>query len=283
MGGCSLVHSEHGIDWDTATREPWRRLLCRRLAFQLADRVLSVSKHLRDLHAKRTGFSASRIEVIHNGVDSRRFSPDGAARSRMRRELGISDGEFCIGCVGNLTPVKDHMTLLRAMEGFERSGRPWRLIFAGAGSELNRLSVFAGAHPGWENRVLFLGRSNSVPELLNAMDAYVLPSLTEGISNSLLEAMAVGLPVVATDTGGNPEVILGGDSGLLFPVGDVAHLREHLLALEGQDDWRRQLGHRALCRVRTEFSIDAMVRKYEQMYESLESAVAAKATAVARV
>ena len=283
VGGCSLVHSEHGIDWDTTTREPWRRLLCRRLAFQLADRVLSVSQHLRDLHAKRTGFPARRIEVIHNGVDSRRFSPDGAARARMRRELGVSEGEFCIGCVGNLTPVKDHMTLLRAMEGFKQSGRPWRLMFAGAGPELNKLSAFAGAHPGWESRVLFLGRSNSVPELLNAMDVYVLPSLTEGISNSLLEAMAAGLPVVATDTGGNPEVIVDGDSGLLFPVGDAACLREHLLALEGQDDLRRQLGHGALCRVRTEFSIDSMVRKYEHMYESLESAAAAKSIAVARV
>jgi sugar transferase (PEP-CTERM/EpsH1 system associated) len=283
VSGCSLVHSEHGIDWDTTAKEPWRRLLCRRLAFQLADRVLSVSHQLRDLHARRTGFRARKIEVIHNGVDSRRFSPDVVARTRVRREMGISDAEFCVGCVGNLIPVKDHLTLFRAIDGFARGGRPWRLLVAGAGPELPNLTAFAGAHPGWGDRVLFLGRSNSVPELLNAMDAYVLPSLTEGISNSLLEAMATGLPVVATDTGGNPEVVIGGDSGLLFPVGDYARLQEHLLALETRGEWRRQLGQRALCRVRDEFSIDSMVRKYEEVYESLKSTAAIPVDVFTRV
>jgi sugar transferase (PEP-CTERM/EpsH1 system associated) len=274
VGVCSLVHSEHGIDWDITAREPWRRILCRRLAFQLADRVLSVSHQLRDLHAKRTGFRAREIEVIHNGVDSQKFYPDGATRTRVRREMGISDDAFCIGCVGNLVPVKDHLTLFRALDGFAQSGRPWRLLVAGAGPELDKLTAFVGAHPGWESRVLFLGRSNSVPELLNAMDAYVLPSITEGISNSLLEAMASGLPVVVTDTGGNPEVVVDGDSGLLFPVGDDARLQQHLLALETRIGWRRQIGQRALCRVRDEFSIDSMVRKYEEVYESLEMTAA---------
>jgi sugar transferase (PEP-CTERM/EpsH1 system associated) len=282
VGVCARVHSEHGIDWDTTVKEPWRRLLCRRLAFQLADRVLSVSRQLRDLHAKRTGFPARKIEVIHNGVDSRRFSPDAAVRARVRREFGISDGEFCIGCVGNLIPVKDHLTLLRAIGGFAQSGRPWRMLVAGTGPELSKLTAFVAAHPAWKDRVLVLGRSSSVPELLNAMDVYVLSSLTEGISNSLLEAMATGLPVVATETGGNPEVVINGDSGLLFPVGDDSRLTEHLLALEARSEWRRQLGQRARRRVRAEFSIDSMVRKYEEVYESLEPA-AAPVGAIARI
>jgi len=283
VGGCARVHSEHGIDWDSAQKESWRRLLCRRLAFELADRVLSVSHQLRDLHAQRTRFPARKIEVIHNGVDSRRFSPDPAVRLRVRRELGISDGEFSIGCVGNLIPVKDHLTLLRAIRGFAQSGRPWRLLVAGAGPELPALTTFVDAHPGWRDRVMFLGSSSSVPEVLNAMDVYALSSLTEGISNALLEAMATGLPVVVTDTGGNPEVVVGGDSGLLFPVGDDARLTEHLLALEARSDWRLELGQRALRRVRDEFSIDSMVRKYEELYESLGSAAAAPVRAVARV
>jgi len=283
VGGCARVHSEHGIDWDSTAKESWRRILCRRLAFQLADRVLSVSYQLRDLHARRTRFPARKIEVIHNGVDSRRFSPDPAVRLRVRRDLGISDGEFSIGCVGNLIPVKDHLTLLRAIGGFAQSGRPWRLLVAGAGPELPALTKFVDAHPGWKDRVVFLGNSSSVPELLNALDVYVLSSLTEGISNALLEAMATGLPVVVTATGGNPEVVVGGDSGLLFPVGDDARLTEHLLALEARSDWRLELGQRALRRVRDEFSIDSMVRKYEELYESLGSAAAAPVRAVARV
>jgi sugar transferase (PEP-CTERM/EpsH1 system associated) len=285
--GCARVHSEHGIDWDSTAKEPWRRILCRRLAFQLADRVLSVSYQLRDLHARRTRFPARKIEVIHNGVDSRRFYPDPAVRLRVRRKLGISDGEFSIGCVGNLIPVKDHLTLLRAIGTFAQSvaqsGRPWRLLVAGAGPELPKLTTFVEAHPGWKDRVVFLGSSNSVPELLNAMDVYVLSSLTEGISNALLEAMATGLPVVVSDTGGNPEVVVGGDSGLLFPVGDDARLAEHLLALEERSDWRLELGQSALRRVRDGFSIDSMVQKYEELYESLGATAAVPVCAVAKV
>ncbi|HTP36074.1 MAG TPA: glycosyltransferase [Candidatus Acidoferrales bacterium] len=283
IGGCARVHSEHGIDWDTTAKEPWRRLLCRRLAFQLADRVLSVSLQLRDLHARRTGFPANRIEVIHNGVDSRRFCPDAAARIRIRRELRIADDELCIGCVGNLIPVKDHLTLLRAVDGLARRGRSWRLLIAGDGPERPRLAAFVDAHPAWKGRVTFLGRHNAVASLLNAMDVYVLSSLTEGISNSLLEAMATGLPVLATETGGNPEVVTGGESGLLFPVGDEARLTEHLVALGTRPEWRLEMGRRALRRVREEFSIDAMVRKYEEIYESLAMPAAVPIRAVARV
>lgn len=283
VGGSASVHSEHGIDWDTTAKEPWRRLLCRRLAFQLADRVLSVSHQLRALHARRTGFPARKIEVIHNGVDSRRFSPDRAARARVRQELRIGDNEFCIGCVGNLIPVKDHLTLLRGIAGFAQSGRPWRLLVAGDGPELAKLTAFVDTHPDCKDRVIFVGRSNSVAELLSAMDVYVLSSLTEGISNSLLEAMATGLPVVVTATGGNPEVVVDGDSGLLFRVGDDAQLAGHLLALEARSEWRAQLAQRALRRVRGEFSIDSMVRKYEEIYQNLGTAVAAPARTVARV
>ena len=283
VGGCARVHSEHGIDFDSTTKESVRRRLSRRLAFQLAHRVISVSHQLKNLHAKRTGFPAHKIEVIHNGVDSRRFYQDDDSRTRVRRELGISDSEFCIGCVGNLIPVKDHLTLLRAVSGFAQRGRPWRLLVVGAGPELPKLTAFVAGHPGLKDRVLFLGRSNSVPDLLNAMDVYVLPSLTEGIANSLLEAMATGLPVVATATGGNPEAIVNGVSGLLIPVGDSARLEEHLLALESRSEWRRQLGQSALYRARNEFSIDSMVRRYETVYESFELAGTTPVRAVTKV
>jgi len=282
VGGCPRIHGEHGIDWDTTEKEPLRRILLRRLAFQLADCVLSVSHKLRDLHAHRTGFPAGKITVIHNGVDRQRFSPDGSARARVRRQWGLDDDEFCIGCVGNLIPVKDQMTLLQAMDGFAQSGRPWRLAIVGDGPELPNLAAFVKSRAAWRDRVLFLGRSSHIPELLNAMDVYVLPSLTEGISNSLLEAMATGLPVVVSATGGNPEVVLEGESGLFFPVGDVPHLTECLLKLDANRDLCVRLGEQALRRVREEFSIDSMVRKYEDVYESLGSAGAAPVQAAAR-
>jgi sugar transferase (PEP-CTERM/EpsH1 system associated) len=281
--GCARIHSEHGIDWDTTKGEPWRRVALRRLAFEAAHRVLSVSHELKELHARRTGFPGRKIEVIHNGVDSARFAPDAAARERIRRELAIADEEFCVGCVGNLIPVKDHLTILNAMDRLAPLRRGWRLLLVGDGPELRQLKSFADAHEGWKSQVIFLGRRADVPAVLNAMDAYVLCSLTEGISNSLLEAMATGLPVLATHTGGNPEVVVDAESGRLFPVGDAAGLAERLVELMDRTELRAQLGAAALRRVRAEFSMDSMVRRYEEIYQSPCSYEPAPMSAPARL
>ncbi len=268
--GCRmLVHSEHGLDMSPDAKEPWRRIAFRRLAYQLADQVFCVSHQLKDLFARRTGFAEHKIGVIHNGVDTQRFFPDSAARTRVRQELGLSDNDFLIGCVGNLTPVKDHQTVLEAVREFAKERQSWRLIVLGKGPELPKLESFLNAYPEWKHRVSFPGRSNSVPALLNAMDVYVLSSLAEGISNSLLEAMATGLPVIATHVGGNPEVVVDGESGLLFPVGDGRKLAESLRLLAGRPDLRVELGRQALRRIRTSFCLDSMVRQYEELYESL--------------
>jgi sugar transferase (PEP-CTERM/EpsH1 system associated) len=282
FGSCAIVHSDHGLEADAGVKEPWRRIGFRRLSYELAHRVVSVSYQLRDLHAKRTGFPATRIAVIHNGVDCRRFFPNAAARS-IRLELGIPENSFCIGSVGNLLPVKDHMTLLKAVEAFSERGTDWRLLMIGEGFERPKLEAFVSARPQWKGRVSFLGSSNRVPELLNAMDVFVLPSISEGISNSLLEAMATGLPVVATATGGNPEVVVDRESGLLFPVGNWEKLAERLRLLEGRRDLRLQLGQQAVDRIHSRFSIDSMIQKYEQLYESMAPSLTAPVRAVAGV
>jgi sugar transferase (PEP-CTERM/EpsH1 system associated) len=265
----AVVHSEHGFEASATLGEPWRKAWFRRVAFELADRVFAVSWQLRDIHATGTGFSAERIGVIHNGVDCRRFSADVATRNRVRAELKIDDSELCIGCVANLLPVKDHMTLLTAIGLLARQRENWRLLLVGEGSEEPRLRAFVEQDPLLRERVTFTGSSNRVVELLRAMDVFVLPSVAEGICNSLLEAMASGVAVVATAVGGNPEIIVDGESGLLFPVGDAGALAEHLLHLEGQPAMRKQLAERAIQRVREEFSLQSMVQQYEQLYSSL--------------
>jgi sugar transferase (PEP-CTERM/EpsH1 system associated) len=282
-GGCRTVHSEHGLEGDVNAKEPLRRVWFRRLAYELAHRVFSVSYQLRDLHARRTGFAASRMNVIHNGVDRQRFCPDLPTRALARRELGLAEDDFCIGCVGNFFPVKGHITALQAIAGFAAQSKPWRLLLIGDGPERAALEGFVNAQPKWKQRVHFLGTSHRVPELMNAMDVYVLPSVAEGISNSLLEAMATGLPVIASDTGGNPEVVVDGDSGLLFPVGDARALTDHLLTLQARDNRRRNLANRALRRVREEFSLETMIGKYAELYESLARTAVAPVHAAAGV
>jgi len=265
---CRLIHSEHGVEADPAA-EPRRRNWFRRVAFEMADRVFSVSYHLRDALARCTGFSARKIGVIHNGVEIARFRKDPSVRRRLRADLELSENEFCLGCVGRLSQIKDYPTILRAAERFDRWCPSWRLLILGGGADRSELEKFVSARPVLQRQVRFLGASERVPEFLNAIDAYVLPSIREGISNSLLEAMAAGLPVVATDTGGNPEIVVNGESGLLFPVGDFERLSEVLLQLYEQPETRDQLGKGALQRVTKEFSLDSMVSKYEQMYQEL--------------
>jgi sugar transferase (PEP-CTERM/EpsH1 system associated) len=269
---CAVVHSEHGFEAEAWAAEPRRRIYFRRLAFELADQVLSVSSQLRDVHAGRTGFPARRIAVIHNGVDCEKFFPDPAGRASARDELGIGEAEFCIGCVANLLPVKAHMTLLAALDAMPEQAGEWRLLLIGDGPERPGLEAFVEAHPRCKQRVRFLGSSGRVPELLRGMDVFVLPSLAEGICNSLLEAMATGLPVVATAVGGNPEVVVDGESGLLFPARDVRALSSRLLQLGTDRRLRAQLARGAIQRVREEFSIASMVRAYEQLYAGLRPA-----------
>jgi sugar transferase (PEP-CTERM/EpsH1 system associated) len=268
VGG--VVHSEHGLERSAAAREPRRRSWVRRLAYELADRVLAVSDELRLLCAERTGYPAKKIQVIHNGVDRGRFAPDPECRARIRREFGIGNDDFCVGSVANLLPVKDHMTLLEAVNRLPQT-IPWRLILAGDGSERATLERFVDERTALRGRVTFLGSTDRVPEILQAFDAFVLASLSEGICNALLEAMSTGLCVIATDVGGNPEIVVHERSGLLFPVRDVERLTAHLQHLAEDATLRQTLGDGALRRVRDSFSMDSMVRAYEALYEGLRS------------
>jgi sugar transferase (PEP-CTERM/EpsH1 system associated) len=274
-GLCPVIHSEHGFEV-TPSSEPRRRSWIRRIVFQLAHRVFTVSDQLKHLLVERTGFPARKLSVIHNGVQLQRYRPDAAVRRQVRSEMGIREDEFCIGAVGRLNKIKDYPTLLRAAERFGGTSTNWRLCIVGEGTELASLQQLTGASSILRDRVRFMGANDRVPEFLNAMDVFVLPSLCEGISNSLLEAMATALPVIVTDTGGNPEVIDQGDAGLLFPVGDFHTLAEHLSAVRQRKDVRERLAARSRQRVEHHFSLEAMTRKYEEMYTHLGNSTAPK-------
>ncbi len=262
---CSVIHSEHGYELNPGT-EPARRYWIRRIAYSLADHVFAVSDELRDHLARRTGYSSKNFGVIHNGVDTSRFRADAAIRRRARSELGIDSDNFCIGCVGRVTPIKDYGTLLRAAEQLNTRCSSWRVLIAGDGVERARFEEVVCANPVLQGKVRFLGTITDVSHFLNALDVFVLPSLCEGISNSLLEAMATGLPVVASNTGGNPEVAIDGESGLFFPVGDARTLARRLEQLHTDYELRSKIGQAASRRIKSEFSLNAMVRRYEELY-----------------
>jgi sugar transferase (PEP-CTERM/EpsH1 system associated) len=260
------IHSEHGYEVDMLAGLRLHRRILRRMAYTAADVVFTVSKELRDYHARQTWFPAERIRVLPNGVDTAKFCPRPNARVEMRRQLGLAEDCIACGAVGRLVAIKDHFTLLQATKILLQCGVPLYLFLVGTGPELVNLQRFVAASPELSERIRFIGLTTDVAALLNALDIFVLPSLSEGMSNTLLEAMAAGLPVLASRVGGNPEIIGEECTSCLFTAGDVADLSARLEHLAKYPVLRQKLGLAARRRVEKEFSLERMIGRYHDLY-----------------
>jgi len=265
----AVVHSEHGRDVQTMHGLPWRRRAFRRICFPLANCVFAVTEELRQYYVAQVGKTAERMQVLSNGVDTRSFAPDLAARRRVRERLGASESSFVVGCVGRLDPVKDHVTLLQAAELVAARGIDIRVVIVGDGPRRCALEAEASNCPGLRGRAIFPGEIENVPDWLNSFDVFVLPSLSEGMSNTLLEAMSTGVVPVATNVGGNPDLVEDGASGLLFWPRDAGMLANILAELASDPLRRRFLGGNARRRVEKNFSLDKMLNRYTNLYTSL--------------
>jgi glycosyltransferase involved in cell wall biosynthesis len=203
------------------------------------------------------------VGVIHNGVDvSQMMSGD---REIGRKEIGAEPADFVIGSVGRLAPVKNHQLLLRAVRGMSNQKRH-KVVLIGEGPERHRLEDLT-AQLGLGAQVRLLGHREDIPDLLAAMDVFVLPSLSEGMSHALLEAMAAARPVIASAVRGNSETLSSPDQGLLFASGDESALRALLERLASNPEVRTRIGIAAQSRVRRDFNIQTMVRNYARLYE----------------
>jgi sugar transferase (PEP-CTERM/EpsH1 system associated) len=262
----AVVHSEHGLDMQSMTGQPWRRRALRRLCFRWADRTFAVSRGLRDHYVTQLGVPANRLGIIPNGVDTGRFRPDPTARADVREYLRADEDTLVVGTVSRLDPVKGHSILLRASELALSRGVRVQVVIIGDGPGRSAVKQQVQSSPLLRDRVVITGEIHDVPRWLNSFDVFALPSLAEGMSNTLLEAMAVGVPPVASSVGGNPEVIEDGRSGLLFETGDSEALVAHFKTLALDARYRRQLGDNARRRVETSFSLQRMLRDYEQLY-----------------
>ena len=264
-----VVHSEHGYEMETLDGLPERRRLFRRAIYAMADAVFTVTEELREYHARQARISPSRIRVIHNGIDTELFTRRPQDQGSGREKFGIGADSLVVGSVGRLVPIKDHATLLKAAEVLVRRGVNVHVLLAGSGPELIRHQQYLENSTALSGRVSFLGASDNVPAVLNALDVFVLSSVSEGMSNTLLEAMACSLPVVATRVGGNTEVIGDGGSGLLFAPGDVDGLAQHLERLARNEVLGRNLGLSARQRVVSLFSLQRMIADYRHLYLEL--------------
>ncbi len=270
-----MVHSEHGVDLLEAGGSPLKYRLMRRLGARFIPIYVALSRGLRDWMAGDNGIPRRKIRVIVNGVDTARFRPhpDAAEKRRARAALGVpNDGATVIGSLGRLEAIKDHANLARAVADLA-ARRPdlaagVRLVIGGAGScrdEVERILADAGL----SDRLILPGYIADTPAFYRALDVFVLPSRSEGTSNTVLEAMAAGLPVVATDVGESGRLIAAGETGAVVPPRDPAALATALIAY--LDDPARAHRHGAAGRVRacTEFSLAAMLDAYAEVYRSV--------------
>jgi L-malate glycosyltransferase len=251
---------------DGFTKKPIHVQLQRPLN-RLLRGMISVSHFVAHVVERTERFPRSKNQVIWNGEDLTRFAPGSAAAAEaLRAELGLTAVDCLATCVGSLTPVKDHATQLDALAALAQAHPGLRLLVVGDGPE--RAALAARAAPLGE-RVRFLGHRRDVPQILQASDLYVQTSLTEGFSNAILQAMAVGLPVVATAVGGNLELVPA-TCGTLVPPRDPARLAAALSDLVDGRERRLELGRAARRRAEAYGTLEVMTAAYE---DSLERAI----------
>ncbi|MBI2527061.1 MAG: glycosyltransferase [Candidatus Rokubacteria bacterium] len=257
-----VVHGEHGRDAaDPHGRNPLRRRVRRWLA-PLVTEFVTVSRDLARWLIEEVGVPARKVTHLCNGVDTKRFLP--GDRDVARRALGVPDGLPVVGTVGRLDPVKDHAGLIRVFTQ-ELGRRAAILVIAGDGPARPQLAELVRTC-GAGGRIRLLGERDDIPLVLRALDLFVLPSVGEGISNAILEAMATGLPVVATRVGGNPELVADGRTGWLVEPGSTAALAEAMSGYLDDPALARRHGRAARERVEREFSLERMLAGYADLY-----------------
>lgn len=264
------LHGEHGRDVFDLEGKNWKYNLLRRAARPLVRHYTCVSRDLASWLRDTVGVTPTRLTQIYNGVDSDKFHPRGAERPRLGPE-GFLNGATCvIGSIGRMVAVKDYPTLARAfIQLCRRLDNPTgpRLLIVGDGPARAECQALLD-QAGLSSQSWLPGNRDDTAELLRAMDVFVLPSLGEGISNTILEAMSSGLPVIATAVGGNPELVAAGDNGALFVPGDDAALARTLLDYAADPERGAREGAAARLRIERDFSLARMAAAYQAMYET---------------
>ena len=266
IGKPVLIHSEHGFNLDEIKIKKRRRIYARKLLLNRADKVIVVGKVSKDWLVNDVRIEKGKVVYIPNGCDLSEFSPqvnDGA-----RTRLGIEKDDFVIGSVGALKGLKDQETLIRAFGEASEGFNNMKLLLVGDGPQRDYLGTLA-RDLKIEEKVIFAGFMDKVAAAYQCMDIFALPSLSENCPNVILEAMATGLPIIATDVGDIRNMVGGERGGILTGVQDVHATKDAISSFFNNPEIRRKKGEFVRRRAEELFSIETMVEAYEKLFNEV--------------
>ena len=244
-------------------RIPHSDNLLDRFLVLFSSRIIAVSRIVK---RRFVWLKKDTVETIYNGVDTRKFSP-GLAQDDLRKKFHIDSEDMVIGAVGRLSPEKGLEYLISAIREVVNLYPRTKVLLVGDGDEKYRLSLQEKVKDlELSPHIFFVGFYEDVPQILRCLDIFSLPSLTEGFNRSLLEAMACGLPVVATTVGGNVEIVQDGVNGLLVQPSNPGALASAIAELLKDKEKARKMGLEGTLLVKENFGIDINVRKIEKLY-----------------
>ncbi len=263
----ATVYAFHGRTMDELGANDIRRQLVQSIFIRSYQRVITLNSQMQLELARESYLSLAMIQIIANGVDVDHFSPR-KDRTTLRSKFGLPNDRFILGSIARLDRVKNHDVILKAFHRIKNSGFKAFLLIVGEGPARaviqNTISML-----GLNADVLLFGFSNCVSELLNCMDAYIQSSFYEGFSNTVLEAMACALPVLATKVGGTVDVISDKREGFFFEPADDRGLASLTIQLINNPVLRRDLGKRGRIRAVDCFPVEKMVNSYQNLYRDL--------------
>jgi sugar transferase (PEP-CTERM/EpsH1 system associated) len=266
------IHGEHGRDMHDLDGSNRKYRMLRRLYRPFVNRYIALSRDLEVYLRDGVGVPSSRIEQIYNGVDTARFHPADGGRESISGCPFSAQEYWIVGTVGRMQTVKHQTALARAFIIAHRidpeAARRLRLVMVGNGPLRDESAALLEA-AGIARHAWLPGERTDIDAVMRGLDCFVLPSLAEGISNTILEAMASGLPVVATGVGGNAELVEQGVTGVIVPADDPQALAEAILGYFRDPQRACRHGEAGRLMAKRRFSLDAMVARYMGVYNQL--------------
>jgi glycosyltransferase involved in cell wall biosynthesis len=268
--GLKLVFGFHGQNYSDVkhNKRNLKRLILQNLLLKKVDIVYTLNSSMRKYFSRHAGISEDRILIIPNGIDMAENNCGQNESESLREKYGIKRDDIVIGFVGRMDEVKNLPLLVKSFSQVKSKIPGVKLLLIGNGPEENRIRELVSELLISES-VIFTGWIEIPNQYYQLMDIYVQPSFFEGMSNSIACAMLNQVPVVATNVGGNPDLVLHNETGLLVEPDDIEGLRESILELAAKSDLRRSLGMKAAEYVKSKYPVNKMVQTYENIYSSL--------------